>query len=112
MEIKRLLSNEKEALDSFSKSIKEQLGDNLLEVKFYGSKVRGTADQESDIDVFILVKVKDISTHNLIIEAALNTDLRYNVNISPVIFSQEQYEKNSRCRTQFIQNLEREGVLL
>lgn len=112
MKTKNLLPNEKQALDSFSQTLKKQLGSNLLDIRLFGSKRRGDSQPDSDTDIFVLVKQKDITTHNLIIESALNTDLEYNVNISPIIFSEEEFRQNTRCHTPFIRNLEKEGVTL
>ena len=45
---------------SFVKELENNLGDYILNVIFFGSKVRGDFQRDSDIDIFILVKGKDL----------------------------------------------------
>ncbi|MBI5970425.1 MAG: nucleotidyltransferase domain-containing protein, partial [Deltaproteobacteria bacterium] len=92
--------------------IKEALSDNLMALEVFGSKVRGDFDAESDIDVFVLVRTftPDVMTA----VAAISSDISINcgVLISPVVLSNDEYEKNSRLNTFFFQELKSCGVLL
>lgn len=38
------------------KELKSKLGDELVSVIFYGSRAKGTAKKDSDLDLFILMK--------------------------------------------------------
>ncbi|MEW6608593.1 MAG: nucleotidyltransferase domain-containing protein [bacterium] len=56
---KRLrIKNKKEllAIELFVNHVKKSLGDNISFIKLFGSKARGTADKDSDIDILIVTK--------------------------------------------------------
>ncbi len=46
----------KEALSRFEQSLLKKFGDNLISLVLYGSVARGTAKEESDIDLLIILK--------------------------------------------------------
>jgi len=50
---------EKKALNEFSIRVKSALSDNLIDLKFFGSKSTGKFHDESDIDVLIVVNERD-----------------------------------------------------
>jgi predicted nucleotidyltransferase len=49
----KLNEKEQQALKKFGMALKEALTDNFLEVKLFGSKARGDARKDSDIDVLV-----------------------------------------------------------
>ncbi|MBI5562136.1 MAG: nucleotidyltransferase domain-containing protein [Deltaproteobacteria bacterium] len=102
--LKFLNPGEQEAVRLFEGMVKEALLDNLMMLEVFGSKVRGDFGAESDIDVFVLVRtfVPDIMTA----VAAISSDISVNrgVLISPVVFSNNEYEKNIRSNTFFFRS--------
>ena len=46
------------AINSFVKELKEKLGDEIVSIRLFGSKVRGNFCKDSDIDIFVLIKEK------------------------------------------------------
>ena len=46
----------KKALDLFVERVKEHEGDNLLKIILFGSVARGEANEDSDIDVLVILK--------------------------------------------------------
>src|SRR3990172_10380179 len=107
-----LTDKERKGLQLFSHQLRQLLGDELQEIELFGSKVRGDSDQESDIDILIIVKSKDWRIHEEICGLAADINLDYYCNSSPVIYSQEEYGKNRYFRTLLIQYIEREGIPL
>ncbi len=53
----------KEQLERFKQLLLERFGDNLISLVLYGSMVRGTAGNESDIDLLIILKDVPDSYH-------------------------------------------------
>ena len=49
---KYLSNRERKALGLLVSRLKSTLGDNIIMIKFFGSKLRGDHSQDSDIDVF------------------------------------------------------------
>ena len=88
----------------------QKLEPNLLEVRVFGSVARGTATSESDIDILIILKHKNFDVRDLIIEIALDLNLKYDVVLSPIIMTEEHYFNPLFQETAFFRNLKQECV--
>jgi len=107
-----LTTGEQEALRRFKDEVQRLLGDSLLSLCLFGSRARGEGTAESDLDVLIVLREKDRSLCRRIVEAALDVDLAYGVNLAPTILTEEEYKRNRDYRTPFYASVEREGVPL
>ncbi|MEW5693042.1 MAG: nucleotidyltransferase domain-containing protein [Candidatus Hydrogenedentota bacterium] len=105
-------SIEKQSIEEFSKKVKELLGDNLLEIKLYGSKVRGDDTQESDIDIMIVLKDKNPQIREKIADIAVDINLKYGIILALNIFSKYEYDKNMYFETPFIKNVLKQSINL
>ena len=107
------------AIGEFLQRLREAEGDNLLQVILFGSVARGDDSEDSDIDVFILLKNYDktgaekvmIKERILNIASAVEELNDHQVYISPLINSEETYLKNKRSSLVYY-NIADEGVLL
>ena len=92
-------------------AIKELYKGNLSKVILYGSKARGDADEDSDID--ILVVLKEIKNSYLekrkIKENGWQICYKYDLLISITIKSEEDYFKQD---TLLLMNISKEGIVL
>lgn len=104
--------NEERALNEFINRVKAELSENVLVLRLFGSKVRGDYTSESDIDVLIILKNKSISIVDKIVDALVDSQIEYDANISPVIFSEKEYKKNVKLGSPFIQNINKESIVL
>ncbi len=77
---------------------------------FFGSRVRGDFDGLSDMDLLIIIT--DIEIKNKIIEYLHDIELEFDVPLSPVIFTTKEYEINKKLKSSFIENVEKEGIVL
>jgi len=107
-----LSKTEQYAVDMFVQKIKALLGDNLVEMKIFGSKIRGDYDKNSDIDILIVLHNKNWKLSHKITEIATEIDLRCDCEISPVIYSYFERGKNQRMQTLFSQIIQEEGIPL
>ncbi len=106
-----LNKKEKETVNSFIEDLRRELGDYIIKVRLFGSKVRGDFEEYSDIDIFILVKdKKDI--RDKISDIAAEYFFRYEIPISPVVYSLSEYQKNKELGSFFFEEIEKEGILL
>lgn len=107
----------KSILEEYVKGLLEIIGDDLKRVILYGSYARGEQDKNgevSDIDIMILVdmpedKIKEIEKK--VIDYSYDLDLEYDILLSPIIESIENYNNRTKYMT-FYKNVEKEGVLL
>lgn len=100
--------NEKKA----ARELKEELIKkyNLVEFKLFGSKARSSADNESDIDIFIVIKNTDWTIEKGIYELCFEISLKYDVLLSPVIFSKKDADSHIIQATPFYQVVAKEGI--
>ena len=107
------------AIEEFLQRLRKAEGDNLLSVVLFGSVARGDDNEDSDIDVFILLKNYDkaesekimIKERILGITSTVEELYNHQVYISPLIDSEETYLKNRRSSLIYY-NIADEGVLL
>ena len=103
---------EKQALADFKAALQSLLGDKLLSICLFGSRVRDEETEESDLDVLVVVRGKDRSLYRRIVEESLDIDLAYDTNLAPTILSDEEYRRNREFGTPFYRNVERDGIAL
>ncbi len=96
-------------LDVLRKEMSLLLGDRLDAIILFGSRARGDAQAESDIDVLIVVRGEfdygDLIRRTSASIAALS--LENDVVISRAFVSKDQFERE---RSPFLLNVRREGV--
>ena len=106
-----LNKKEKEVVKAFIKDLRRQLGDYIIKVQVFGSKIRGDFEEYSDIDIFILVKDnKDI--RDKISDISAEYFFKYEIPLSPVVYSLSEYKKNKELGSFFFEEIEKEGILL
>jgi len=106
-----LTEKEKQAVKELIDELKKLYGDNLSCVILYGSKTRGDATEDSDIDIMIVLKdVKDNSKElEKVIKLTTEIDFRYETLISVTLQSEEEYLKK---RSPLLLNVRKEGIAL
>ena len=109
---KPLTEAEQQALVHFKTALESLLGDNLLSLRLFGSRVREEGTEESDLDVLVVVRKKDRGLYRRIVEESLDIDLAYGTNLAPTILNASEYEQNREYATLFYCNIEREGMAL
>jgi len=105
-------SMEDKAVKEFISKLKSILKHELLTTVLFGSKVRGTSNEESDIDILIVLKTKNSAILNQIIDVLVDIQLKYNANISPLIYSDYEFKMNREMGSYFIKEIESEGISL
>jgi predicted nucleotidyltransferase len=105
-----LSENEKRVLRSFVKEIREKLGNEILDIRLFGSKARGDFKEDSDIDIFILVKKK--KARDKISDIAADYFFKTNIPLTPVVYSLFEYKKNRELGSFFFENVKKEGIAL
>lgn len=107
-----LTLRERLALEHFKAALQSLLGKNLLFLRLFGSRARGEGSTESDLDVLIVLRNTDRALGRRIVAEALEIDLAYGVNLSPLILSAAEYQQNKDIQTPFYRNVQQEGLPL
>ena len=100
------------ALGEFVRAIRARLGTDIVGVKLFGSKARGDATPDSDLDVLIVVGDRRLQAEDAVLDIAFDVNLAHDVYISPRVIERAVLEHPVWRITPFVQALEREGVPL
>jgi hypothetical protein len=103
---------EQAALEDFVDAVRGSLGSEVVDVQLFGSKARGDATPESDVDVLVVVRRDAPKLIDALYDLLLGACLDHDVYISLKIFSKAEYDRLNHPRTPFMQNVAREGVAL
>jgi predicted nucleotidyltransferase len=104
------------SLETFVEKLREQEGENLLSVILFGSVARGDAREDSDTDVFVLLKEgekAELSDCDRVVGVAIDVDLEEGecrTHISPHVYSLKEYQKCAWIP--LFDNIEEEGIVL
>lgn len=82
-------------LYGFSIQLKRLLGQDLSKIILYGSYARGDFQENSDVDVMILVKLSPEKIEHIespIFDLAFDIELEHGIHISPIIKNEDQFE--------------------
>lgn len=107
-----LENKELEVLKELKAALKKILGDNFIEVEIFGSKVRGTAAEDSDIDILILVKKMDPGVLDMVAEEVVTLKLSPDFPISPVVYTLQEFEVNKSLGSPFVYSIEKGSIRL
>lgn len=102
----------KDELREFIQEVSTLLGNGFEKAILYGSYARGDYNENSDIDIMILVNLSDkqiLQYENQIFDLAFEIELKYGKTISPIIKNIDQFEYWSDALP-FYRNVLEEGV--
>ncbi len=107
-----LSQRDSEALREFSTRIRAALGANLRELRLFGSKARGDARPDSDLDVLVVVTGDRVGAEDLAIDIAFDINVARDLYISPRVVTAGSLTDPVWRTTLFVQTVTREGVAL
>ena len=105
-----LSKKEQLGLEKFKAALEKALGKNLVEVKLFGSKARGDARKDSDIDVLVIIATGDWRVRDVVYGIVTDIFLEEGVDISPKVINKKNYTHLLKIRTPFIKNIIRDGI--
>ena len=102
----------KDQLIDLKKSLELSLGDSLIRVVLYGSRARGDYDENSDIDIAIIVLSLSKEVKNRILDIVTEIELKYLRSISSIIFSETEFNNLKERERRIALDIESEGIPL
>ena len=76
----------------------------------FGSRIRGTAGEKSDIDLLIVTKKGE--NERKIADISSELSERFSIHVSPVILTIDEVNKLNRKREPLIENIKNESLVL
>ncbi|RKY16990.1 MAG: nucleotidyltransferase domain-containing protein [Planctomycetota bacterium] len=101
----------KKILEDFRKRLTQLYGKRLSAIILYGSQARGDADEDSDIDVLVVIRGKVAPGREIdrMIDIITDINLKYDTLISVYPVSEKDYRAAS---SPLLMNVQREGVVV
>jgi predicted nucleotidyltransferase len=100
------------ALAEFARRVRSALGPRLVELRLFGSKARGDATSESDLDVAVMTDGSSPGCEDEVVDIAFDVDLAYDVYLSPRVFPASVLSHPVWSLTGLVCAVEREGIRL
>ena len=97
--------------EQFVDKTRKIYGDNLQSVFLYGSVARGTAQEDSDVDIALLVLSDDDIMYDKLLDIVVEFELEYDIVISTVLIESYHFKKWSDTLP-FYKNIINEGIEL
>ncbi len=113
--VPHLTPNERTGLATFVNRLYQCYKTHLLEVVLFGSKARRDFDEESDLDVLVVVHMSDNHYWEYwheIVDIAADVGLTYGLVISSIVKDARDYTEICAHQSLLARNLERDGIAL
>jgi len=107
-----LAPNEQAAIRRYIAGIRERFPKDVLSVTLFGSKARGDASTESDIDLLVLVDEESREIRSELWRIASDVSLEYNVVLSVRVFARSRWAETRRIRLPLYRAIVADGVPL
>ncbi|HEY2030130.1 MAG TPA: nucleotidyltransferase domain-containing protein [Myxococcales bacterium] len=98
------------ALKQLRSALEARFGARLLRMRLFGSYARGEANEDSDVDVFVLLDEVSRQDFRAVLDAAADVSVECLLQISPLVFSAARYAQWKRDERAIVRDIEREGI--
>ena len=105
-----LTKNQKAGISGYLEILKKNYKDMILRVVLFGSVARGESDEESDIDILVVLKNGGRKLRDEISMASFDSILNNNVILSPIVMEKKIYEWHKKYRDPLYNSIERDGI--
>lgn len=107
-----LENNRKKELKELKHSLEDLLGPHEFQMVLFGSRARGDFNEESDVDVAILVSKLTRETKHRILDRIAEIELKYLLPISAFIISEDEFSQLRKRERRIATEIESEGLAL
>lgn len=107
-----LTNEERDAVLEFAGLLRERFGSLIKEIILFGSKVKGSGEKESDIDILIVLDRLSWEIKKSISELAAEENLKHDVLISTVRYDEATWENPIVKASPFGKSVREDGIWL
>jgi predicted nucleotidyltransferase len=97
-------------LDAYRKALDEQFPGLVEQIIIFGSKARGTATADSDLDLLVVIREGDWRQKEAVALPGYELSIETDVVPSIIVFTREEWELHRRRQAPFWQTVTRDGV--
>ena len=105
-----LTSEDRAWLDAYRKALDEQFPGLVEQIIIFGSKARGTATLDSDLDLLVIIREGDWKLKQAVVQPGYLLSIETDVVPSFIVFTREEWELHRRRQAPFWQTVTRDGV--
>lgn len=105
-----MYAKEVKIVEKFKQLVSQRV--KVFEVRVFGSRARGDASEESDLDLLIVVDKLDHAIDKYISECAWEAGFPEDIVVMPVAITQEALKHSPLRESVFIRTVYEEGVLV
>jgi len=105
-----LTKTELEAIQSFVHKVERRFPDRLLSILLFGSRARGDAGPDSDMDLLVVLDNPDLETRRMIRDLAVEVWLTYGIYLSTRVWSEVDRRRHADLQSAFYHNLQRDAI--
>lgn len=110
--MRSLTLQEERVISEFKSRVREALGKSLVSLTLFGSRSRGEGDEESDLDVLVLLKERDAHQRKTVLDIASDLFLETDIEISPSVLSEDQFDELKQRERLIAFEIEKDGIPL
>jgi len=108
----KLLPNEQQAIEKLLLRLREAYGDQIQQAMLFGSKARGEAVRDSDIDVMVLVKDETWVLKNGMLEIVADINLEYDLAIDVRVIGVERWQRMANIQAGLYRTISQDAIPL
>ncbi len=105
-----LTHKERQAATAFVDKVRQRFDGQLLSAILFGSRARGEAESDSDMDVLIVMSSADLETRKEVRHLAVEVWLEHGIYVSTRVWGQDHWRKLAELQTLLYQNIRRDGI--
>ena len=106
----KLTPDEQKWLDDYRKALDEQFPGLVDDIVIFGSKARGTATEDSDLDILIVIREGDWWQKDAVADTGYMLAVETDAVPSILVYTREEWESRRSGRAPFWQTVTRDGV--
>ena len=99
-------------MNAFVQRLRSSFGQDVIGVRLFGSKARGQAGPDSDLDVLILVNRPDYALKHAILWLAAEISLAHDVLLGPRVIPPRAWQAMAQNDTLFYRTIRAESIPL
>lgn len=103
---------EQPIIEEFKRRVEQRFPRELVRLVLFGSKARGEATPESDVDLLAVIQSDNWRLGDEVRSVGYALELEHGVVLSIQVISRNHYERLRANGTQFFHVLEQEGVVV
>jgi predicted nucleotidyltransferase len=107
-----LTDKEKQVALRFVERVRQRFDGQLIAAVLFGSRARGEAEPDSDMDVLVVMSRADPEIRKEIRHLAVEVWLEHDIYLSTRVWSQAHWRKLEELQTLLFQNIHRDGINL